>query len=334
MQQQRPRARKEALFVRVTAPDETVEFHDVTSFVGKAMPFKNPRATLAMRVTDASVAFSLLHLTKRAATGLIAKPIEFPRGPLARLERRVAEIAELAQGEMLVEVNGEQHRYIVERDANGVAELVGEDGALDLPKNALQITLHFRSPIVERPLVIGFIGHVGKPETTETVRRAASMVLFSMTQLPQFRVLSELETVRVPAAPRAVVRPSRKNDERATVEVPVWLFTADAAPQLAGQGNVVVEVNLEEANPTTGRLLLQLTPSAEIAEVFDAYRTTVDRAVTDKLRAHLGDDEMKLITVDIVMGEVSSGTIERLREALATVVAGFDAAPAQYRDHV
>ena len=68
--------------------------------------------------------------------------------------------------------------------------------------------------------------------------------------------------------------------------------------------------------------------------MFDTYRTSIEHAITQKLRTHLGDDEIKLITVDIVMGAVEAGTIERLRGALDTCQAGFDATPSQVRDHI
>jgi hypothetical protein len=336
-QTQRPRPKKEALFVRIASTDDSVEFHDVSSFIGKPMPFKNPRATLAMRVTDASVAFSLLHLTKRAASGLVAKDVEFPRGPLARLERRISEMelaSPLAVDHLLVDINGETQTYTLVRDSNGVIELVGEDGAVELPKSALQITIAFRSPNVKQPIIVGFIGHVGKPETTETVRRAAAMVLFSISQLAQFRVITDVETVKVPSAPRSVARPARKIDERAGIILPTWLYTSDLAPTLVAQGTVGVEIDLETANPATGRLLMQLTPSDDLIAFFDQYRTSIEHAVTQKLRGFLGDDEIKLITVDIVMGAIEGGTVERLRNALETCAVGFDATPTQVRDHI
>jgi hypothetical protein len=333
----RPRPKKEALFVRIPATDESVEFHDVTSFIGKSMPFKNPRATLAMRVTEKSVAFSLLHLTKRASTGLVAKDVEFPRGPLARLERRIVELeseSKIEVDNLLVDVNGEIHHFTMQRDATGLVEINGEDGALDLPKSALQITIAFRSPNVKQPIIIGFIGHIGKPETTETVRRAAAMVLFSISQLAQFRVITDVNTVKVPSAPRSVARPARKNDERASILIPVWLYSSDELPLLVGQGTVAVEIDLEQANPATSRLLLQISPSDDISPVFDPYRTSVELAVNQKLRTYLGDDEIKLITVDIVMGAIESGTVERLRSALATCEIGFDFTTSQVRDHI
>lgn len=326
------KARKEALFMRVTAPDQTVEFHEVTSFVGKPSPFRNPKATLAMRVTDVSISFSLLHLTKKSASGLSSKPVEFPHGPLMKIERLGLENLELGDNALQVVVNNETYDYIIDKDVNGVVTLEGEDGAVELPKGVMQVTLKLKTPVISRPIFIGFIGHLGKPGTTETVRRLASMILFSITQLLQFRVITEFETVRVPAAPRSIVRPVRKPTERANVAFPVWLFD-DKATQLVSSGEVICEIDLDQANPSTGRLLLNLTPSKDIEDIFEEYRNSIDLAVTQKLRGYLGDDEMKMITVDIVMGEVSAGTIERLKSGLESTLQGFDITPTQFRDH-
>jgi hypothetical protein len=326
------KARKEALFMRVTAPDQTVEFHEVTSFVGKPSPFKNPKATLAMRVTDVSISFSLLHLTKKSATGLAGKSIDFPHGPLMKIERIGLENLDLPDNTLEVLVNNETYKYVVEKDVNGVVTLEGEDGAVDLPKGVMQVTLKLKTPVIARPVFIGFIGHLGKPGSTETVRRIASMILFSITQLLQFRVITEFETVRVPAAPRSIARPTRKPGERANIAFPVWLFD-EKATQLVASGEVICEIDLDQANPSTGRLLLNLTPSKDLENFFEEYRNSVDLAVTQKLRGYLGDDEMKMITVDIVMGEVSAGTIERLKSALESALQGFDVTPNQFRDH-
>jgi hypothetical protein len=47
------------------------------------------------------------------------------------------------------------------------------------------------------------------------------------------------------------------------------------------------------------------------------------------LANHLGQDEITDIVCDIALGEVSFGTVERLKEAAATVP-GFDLNPKQY----
>ena len=331
------KARKEALFIRVPAPDNTAEFHDATTYIGKTMPFSNPKATCGMRVTSEAVVFSLLHLTKRAATGLAAKPLDIPRGPLARLERRVDSLADLDQKTLVVDYDGKEYRYEIERDANGVLELsaVDEDLMIELPRSAIQVTLSLRSPIANRILVVGFIGHVGKPGATEPLRRVAAMILFSISQLTQFRILSEVETVIVPAPGRAGFKPVvRKAADRAQVLLPVWLFSDTTPPSPVAQGNVGVEIDLDQANHVTGRLLYNFTPDDNIAPYFEAYRAIIDQTVSAIVRSYLGDEEIKAITVDIVLGEVSTGTLERLRDALATTASGYDFTTRLYQAHV
>jgi hypothetical protein len=160
------------------------------------------------------------------------------------------------------------------------------------------------------------------------------MVLNSISQLPAFRVLSEIETVKVPASPRSIARPVRKIEERAQAMVPLWLFKSDAEPILIGQGLIHVEIDLDQANPATGRLLFKCFPGNEIEQLFEPYKVAFDTAVSHKLRVALGDDEVKAISTDIVLGEVASGTVERLNNALSTMAQGFDLTPAQFREHI
>lgn len=335
MQKTATKPRKEALFVQVPVPGGSVEFHDLTRFVGKQMPFTNPKETCAMRVSPDTIAFTLLHLTKKTAAALTARPVEMPRGPLARLERRAAELGELADDRIIVEMDDVREEYIIDRDANGVVELVplGDDHGFQLPKSAVKMAMFFKSPSTGRTLAVGFIGHPGRPESDSTLRRVASMALFSLSQLSQFRVLSEIETVTVPQPPRTVAKFVRKADQKATGEVPLFLFTEGNPPMPLAQGSVHVEVDLDSANHSTGRLLFHFTPSESIAEHFEAYRTIVDSTIGSLLRQHLGEDDVKAITVDIVLGEVSAGTIERLREALGTLSAGLDVTPRMFQLH-
>ena len=93
----------------------------------------------------------------------------------------------------------------------------------------------------------------------------------------------------------------------------------------------MVEVDLENANPTTGRLLYHIAPSTNLEEVFSEYRSIVDGAITDTLRKQLGE-ELVQITYEVVLGEVDTGTIGRLRDAVAGMAA-LDVTPREYRIH-
>jgi hypothetical protein len=327
--------RKEALFVQVPVPDDTVEFHDLTRFVGKIMPFASPKATCGMRVSPDTVAFTLLHLTKKTAVSLVGRPVEMPRGPLARLERRALELGDIPAGRVIVEMDDVVADYALERDENGVVELApnGEDHGFELPKSAVKLAMYFKSPIVGRTLAVGFIGHPGRPGADETLRRVASKALFSLAQLSQFRVLSDIESVTVPMPPRSVNKFVRKAEQKANAVIPVYLYSGDNPPFPVANGEVAVEVDLDSANHATGRLLFHFTPSETIAEHFEAYRPILDSTVGTLLKGHLGDDDVKAITIDIVLGEVGAGTIERLREALGTMSMGLDLTPKMFQLH-
>lgn len=342
------RPTREAYFVRVAGPEDgSPQFFNATQHLGRPMPFEKPLATCAMQVKDDLIAFSLLHLTKRTAPSIASAPVSMPRGSLAKLERHSAGYAELGAGEIAVELNEETYRLTVERDENGVATLeqvlpteseesgeVPADTTFELPRSAVQLTLFLRSPAVGRLVGVTFIGHLGKPgDGIETVPRAAAKVLNSLSQLAEFRILTGIETVNLPPAPNrwAIRAAARRPEEQPIVEVPVWLFSAEFQPLAAG--SVVVEVDVENANPSSGRLLCKYAPSEPIAELFPHYRNTFDLQIAAKLRLALGDDDIASITYDIVLGTVDTGTLERLREALGTI-AGQDLTPTQVKDHV
>lgn len=338
MNQQRPKPKKEAMFVQVPSPEGTVDFHDVTAHLGRKMPFTNPKSICWMRVADSAVAFSYLLLTKRALAGLAERELEIRKGPMTRLEKRAGEVhaeTPLTSGDLVVEIGEERHCFKLERDKNNVLELShdGEDTVMELPRSAVQATLITWSDVARRPVALGFIGFIGKPGSSETVRRMASKILFALSQLAQARMLLNIETVSIPSAPRSLPKVVRKAEDRAMTVVPVWLFSDDDEPQLVASGDLGVEVDLEQANAATGRILFEFTPDDALAVGFDAYRTIVDQTVSTLLRERLGDDEMRRITADIVLGEVVAGTVEQLREALTVLAAGIDFTTKMYQMH-
>jgi hypothetical protein len=386
----KPKASREAFFVRIDAGDGKANFFDATEHVGKVMPFRKPQATCAMRVSEGVVAFSLLHMTKKTAQTLGTKPVELPRGPLARLERRGVQFASLETDDLVVEVTEriykpreetteaeapakadglsglfqepaepapladlfgdpevasaakrpvraeevrvDVYNLKIRRDQNGVATI--EDAAetvIELPKGAVRVSVYLKSPAVGRVLAIGFIGHLGKPGNAETIARMAGFVLNSMSHLNEFRLLSQIETVALGASPaRPTQTRVRQKDERAVFEVNGYLFSADSQP--VAHGSVVVEADLEHANPTSGRLLFNYTPDKALEEVFEGYRAIFDAGVQQAMRGLLGEELIESITFDIVLGSVDSPAIESLRDAGAQI-GGIDCTPSQFRQH-
>jgi hypothetical protein len=324
------RPRKEALFVQVPSPDGAVEFHDATSHVGRVMPFKNPKATCGMRVTGEVVSFSLLHLTKKTATSMAAKELMIPRGPLTRVEKRAQELAaEIGDEEVLIESELGSQKCRLIRDPNGVVELeaIGDDVSFELPREAVKLSVYMKNAALGRLVGIGFIGHPGRPGSPESLRRVASMTLFALTQLSHFRVITGMVSVVVPAASRMVAVPVRKNEDKAQMEIPLWLFDESNPPVLRTTGAVVLEIDLDKANPNTGKLLYNFTPDKEIAEIFEEYRVILDATVTEVLRTKLDDSEINSIAIEIVLGEVDSGTVGRLRDAITGLAGGLDLTP-------
>lgn len=340
----RRKPNKQAYYVRVSTPDDRTEFIDATAHLGKKLPVTKPQAAASMQVDDTTVVFTLQHLTKKAVAGFLDKPATLPRGPLNRLAAKAAELAVLEPGQVVVEIgderNGEPAIYPIALsvDPSGVATVevpVGFDAAtnIELPGQALRARVFFKSPTVGRVLGVGFIGHVGKPGGTETAERVCAKILNAMSGLAAFRILAGFDTVSVPASPMGHAAVAvRRAEEQVFQEIPVYLFSGDTDPQPVASGSVMLQVDLDNANPTTGRLLYHLTPDAGIAEVFEDYRKIFDDGVTSELRRFLGD-ELAAITYDVVLGEVSSGTVERIREALATVAGGLNLTPTLYMVH-
>lgn len=333
MSKDRSKPRKEAYYVQVESVDKTPYFVDVSSDLGKPMKFTKPLATVALRVTDTAVVFSAMKISSRQRSELTGAPMALPPGPLARLERRVAGLTEPpTAGTLLVEYDGTTYPLAISVDSNGIASLESpadaEDVVFELPKRQLQLTLFLPGP-KGRTVVVGWIGYQNKPGTPETLVRAAAYALNHMTGLAEFAVITGMQKVQVPAPPGrfTVVRPARKAADEVVFTVPVRLWT-DAPPQPVASGTVKVHINLDTANPMIGRLLLDMTPGKEVAEVFETYHAVLEHAIHTDLLAYLGQDEITDIVCDIALGDVSAGTVERLRDAAAGVI-GYDLNPRQ-----
>lgn len=233
----------------------------------------------------------------------------------------------------------ETYRCKIVRDENNVARLesVGDEHSFELPKGALHVSLYLQSPVaaVARPLAVGFIGHVGKPGGSETVSRVVAMVLNSISHLPDFRILAQIEHCAVPAnlsrgggSSRAV----RANaDSKVSFNARVYLFDEQLSPM--GAGLVSCEIDMENANPTSGKLLVSYQCEESLAGVFERYRAELDRAVANHLRQALGEDGITAITYDIVLGSVTPSTVEQLKE-VGNSLPGLDISPTQSRPHV
>lgn len=322
--------RKEAFFVSVEGPDNTLQFFPATEHVGRPMPFKAPRETCAIRVYDDVISFSLLHLTKKNSKTVAGKPVAMPASMLTRLSRRALELGEFPPGRVVVENGEELHEMKMTVSDAKVASLeaVGDEPLTTLDVRGQRVSTYFRSPTSGHIIALGFIGHMGKPGTPETVVRLAAKSLNAATRLSAFRVPADFETVEVPSRPGLSAVPA--GIKAARYSLPVKLFSEEREPVAAGE--VLVDIDMQHSNPSTGSLLFTLSPEDGIAEHFEPYREICTNFVGSQMVSSLGD-EMRSITMDIIVGDVEQTTVDRLLESLSSGMPGVDMTPTQFRVH-
>jgi len=315
------RIKKEEIYVGLASEDNTsIEYHDVTRYVNSIMPLKNPKATCALRVTNKTAAFSLLLLTKQSAKSYKEKPLEFPKGPLIRLEKHSLANTLTAENQILVEFGNDHYNFTYTTDHNGVITLDGESSPIELPKNALQVSIFLKSPIVDRVVALGFIGHLGRPGDIDNILRITSKIIRYVTGFSHFRALTGFESVEVPPAPRVgSTKVTRKTSDKAFISFPAYLLESQSNLEPVASGLVKVEVNLDIPGSGNSRILLNLEPSPELEPFFEPYRLIINSTIYSAINAYLGDAEIRSIAADIALGEVGPGTVMRFRDALLTI---------------
>lgn len=326
------RPRREAYFVQVAGTDNTPHFINVSHQLGRKPEFTKPLATAALRVTDTAVLFSVLKLYKRTRATLLDRPLALPPGPLARLERKFATLDTPPEPGTIVVDHGEgMSVYTATLNDAGVASLdaVDEDPVLVLPGTPVQLTM-FLPGVKNRTLVVGWMGYIGKPGTPETLTRIVAQAVNHSAGLPEFRLLSGIASVKVPAPPGrfTIATPTIAAKDQIHFDVPVRLWTEEPVTPVAA-GTVEVRIDLENGDPLTGQLLLHPEPAGTLADAFDPYKSTFLRAVLNTLTNNLGADEVTDIVCEIAVAELSADSILRLKNASKTVP-GFDLNPRQY----
>lgn len=344
------KALKEKLFVQVAEVDKTPTFVDVTSALGKPVAFTNPLATCAVRVTGDAVFFSMLKLSKRTREAVTKRPLAMPPGPLARLERKLDQnVDHLAPATLLATISSGDTDYTatfaVHTDTAGIATLSGtsitattgantvegtndpDTTVFELPRTAITITL-FVPGVKGRWVAATWVGYLNRPDTKETVTRAVAQALNHLCGLNYFQIITGLATVKVPAPPGkfTVAAVTRSASDKVACDVPVFLWPEGTGDCLA-KGTVHVEVDLDEASPSSNRLLLHTTPDSVLAEHFETYRPAFDRTVHDEIVTTYGVDEIDDLVCDIVLGDLASGQLERLKAAPARLSAGVHLSP-------
>ncbi len=346
---------KEAFYIRIPVPGDVSKFIPATEFIGRKMPVARALETCAMRVYPDVACFSVLHLTKARSAAIKNDILEMPHGPLARLARRAQVFGPHLQGDMVIVEHGSNIAAMtIVRDATGVLSLesaempdmeslhhtntvddkgnlgviTGADGEM-LPAfnatdaNALferdrrgeRISVFFRSPVIDRVVAVGFLGHLpGKPGGNDNLNRATSMVLKAVIALAEFSYLATAKAVHIPSLPGGGFSAAPPSLQSAQYQLPVDLLT-EVDFQPVASGSVTITVDLSHIGNTGSGLLCSISPDNALGEHWEAYTQVADEWLDTKLPDVLGD-ELELVVNDILMGMVDDATVIRLRGCL------------------
>lgn len=313
---------KEAFFVQVKTPDNALVYFDETKRLGRKSAYQRPEATCALRVSERGLVFSVLKHTKKSRGQAAEQTLELPLGPLGRGQRILNDAAELEAGKALVEVAGEKYVLALEVDDNGMVSIDadGQEDLFTLPGGRVRISAMWSPGAGKRPVVVLYQGHVGKPGSEETVSRAVAIVLQLLTVLPAFSLFTGISSVRIPASTARFVatRPTVKDTDRPRKQVVAHLWEEGAQAALTPTEGVAinVELDLEQANPVSSQFNFHFDVPEEFQEAFKPMRETFHDAVLTAVKGYLDADEINELVLSLVLGELSDGDLERLREAV------------------
>jgi hypothetical protein len=326
---------REKLYVQVLEADKTPVFVDVSSSIGKRVSFTKPIATAALRVTSDAVFISCLKLSTRTRASFLSRELSLPPGPLARLERAVdgAETP-LAENTVIAKLDDKSYTFTTRKDDADIvtldlADADEEDSVIELPKTGIVVTLLLPGP-KERTIVVGWTGYVNKPGTRDTITRIVAQVLNHICGLAAFQTLTGFAKVKVPASAGrlTLATPERKPGDKVTVVIPTQLWPHGGGESV-GLGAVNMTVDLDDANATTNRLLLHISPDKTLEPVFDPYRNTLETVLHNEILGQYGHDELDNLICDIVLGELTEVQIQRLKDATVRLPGGIQMSPQQ-----
>lgn len=246
------RPRREAFFVRYQGSHEWTE---ETQRIGKPYP-KNTKpidATCAMLVTGDVVCFSLLRPSKKAADKLKETIIQYPAGPIRRLEKRTREVvtskdqrAEVfragIEGALHVEIEGDKSSENssvvwtshIDRNSSGayLRPLAGRPD-FRLPKGVSKLSAFTFNATLDRAIGIGCVQYFGRPDSIMKVQEAAEEVIAFLVSLSHFRVLTQIDQLTGPPEPllmrllanRATTITNKSQGKCERLRIPVWLVS-------------------------------------------------------------------------------------------------------------
>ena len=217
-----------------TGEFSALTFVDVTDKLGKPMPFGQPNSALAMSLSRRAAMFSLLRINSRSRARWREQKLEFPAGPLARLDRKKPEMRALgkngvhlglrlvfdedtgtddAEPDALSGLLGTDEKPVyktrtdslsfsmeIDRKEGGGSSIGGADAdkEFELPKAAVMASIYFNGLGGTLPVGVGFIGHLDKPGRTYTAGRATAVIMRYMLYLPEFKTLMGASSVDLP----------------------------------------------------------------------------------------------------------------------------------------
>lgn len=246
------RPRKEAFFVRYQGSHEWI---DETQRIGKPYPkgTKVIDATCAMLVTGEVVCFSLLRPSKKVAASLKETSIQYPRGPIRRLEKRTKEVVTSKdQSAEVFRAGIEQalHVEIEDDESSGNSSVVWTShivrdssgtwlrplaGSPDfrLSKRASKLSAFTFNATLDRAIGIGCMQFFGRPESTMKVQDAAEEVIKCLASLRNFRSITQINQLTSPPEPlltrllanRATTISNKGQGKSEQLTIPVWLVS-------------------------------------------------------------------------------------------------------------
>lgn len=351
---------KEEFYVRRLFDEDVPVFVDATRYARQDIPYplsakKALKATCGVRTDNEVVAFSLRNYTgkqaerevehvettvgERVTTQNLLRP-RMPRRTLIGLSETARALSVVLGDEVITELDDELYVLSLARSgAEGELALTGKltrtesgyvrseiadaDTEFELPVTGVRLRIFLRSPVRDRIIAYGFSGYLTrKPGEMETVRRATALAINSILGLATFRMLSGLEHIEVPRAPRGPAVRQRTAAERVTFTFPVLLFTEDGTP--AARGHVAGEIDLDGVDPVSGGLQthlgtdhkLEWNPAvAETATLAD-YEKILTETIGSVIHSLVGAETVRDLAYDIMLGDLGAEGIARLRGAI------------------
>ncbi|TDC42486.1 hypothetical protein E1281_36125 [Actinomadura sp. KC345] len=352
---------KEEFYVRRLFDEDVPVFVDATRYARQDLPYplsakKSLKATCGVRTDNEVVAFSLRNYTGKQAEREVEHVettvgervttqnqlrTRMPRRTLHGLNETARALSAVLADEVITELDGDLYVLTLARTGNeGELTLAGKlartesgyvrseisdaDTEFELPVAGVRLRIFLRSPVRQRIIAYGFSGYLTrKPGEMETVTRATALAINSVLGLATFRMLSGLDHVEVPRAPRGPAARPRPAAERVTFTVPGLLFTEDGTP--AGRGEIAAEIDLDHVDPVTGGLQLHVStgdgmewnPAVADSVRFEDYERVLSDTIGAMLHSVVGADVVRDLAYDIMLGDLGQEGIARLRAATA-----------------